>query len=70
MDVQAGERGEVIECDIVVAGGSTAALAAAIAAVDESQHALDDPSGGSGSSVEICLTEPTDWVGGQVSSNT
>ncbi len=41
-------------CAVVVVGGSTAALAAALAA------ARDSPT------VQVCLFEPTDWPGGQV----
>jgi NADPH-dependent 2,4-dienoyl-CoA reductase/sulfur reductase-like enzyme len=44
-------------CDVVVAGGSTAALAAAVAA------ARDD------GQLHVCLTEPTDWLGGQMTSS-
>lgn len=46
-----------IECDVVIIGGSTAALASALAATD------------SNSSLAVCLTEPTDWVGGQLTSS-
>ena len=46
-----------IVCDVVIIGGSTAALASALAATDS------DPS------LAVCLTEPTDWVGGQLTSS-
>ena len=42
------------ECDVIVAGGSTAALAAALTSAREG--AL------------TCLLEPTDWVGGQITA--
>ena len=44
-------------CDVLVAGGSTAALAAAITAA---QVRL---------SLAVCLTEPTDVLGGQMAFN-
>lgn len=42
-------------CDVIVAGGSTAALAAALASAREKRV--------------TCLLEPTDWPGGQMSSS-
>eukprot|EP00940_MAST-03C_sp_MAST-3C-sp2_P002834 g2834.t1 len=45
-------------CDVLIVGGSTAALAAAISASD------DVPP-----STVVCLTEPTDWLGGQLTSS-
>ncbi|KAK7109272.1 uncharacterized protein [Littorina saxatilis] len=45
-----------LSCDVIVAGGSTAALAAAIAAARDN------------SQMHVCLTEPTDWLGGQMTS--
>ncbi len=41
-------------CDVVIAGGSTAALAAALTAAKDG--------------ASTCLLEPTDWVGGQLLS--
>ena len=41
--------------DVVIAGGSTAAFAAAVSAAE--------------SGVRIALLEPTDWVGGQLTSS-
>jgi hypothetical protein len=46
-----------VSCDIVIAGGSTSALAAAFGAAEASPTA------------SICITEPTDWLGGQMSSS-
>ncbi len=46
---------ETLEFDVVIAGGSTAAFAAAIAAAE--------------SGVRTALLEPTDWVGGQLTSS-
>ena len=45
-------------CDVLVAGGSTAALAAAIAAAEAGAPTL-----------HVCLTEPTDRLGGQLAWN-
>ena len=47
---------EVINCDIAIAGGSTASLAAAITAAEAAPE------------MTVCLTEPTDWPGGQMTS--
>jgi hypothetical protein len=44
----------VERCDVIVAGGSTAALAAAVTSAREG--------------AVTCLTEPTDWVGGQLTA--
>lgn len=47
-----------IRCDVIVVGGTTAAYAAAITAADNLQNG------------EVaCLTEPTDWLGGQLTSS-
>ena len=43
------------ECDVIVAGGSTAALAAALSSAREQRV--------------TCLLEPTDWPGGQMTSS-
>ena len=43
------------ECDVIVAGGSTAALAAALTAAREGR--------------QTCLLEPTNWPGGQLSAS-
>lgn len=45
-------------CDVLIAGGSTAALSAALTAA-----------AAGGSSVAVCLTEPTDELGGQLAFN-
>jgi hypothetical protein len=42
-------------CDVIVAGGTTAALAAAFASADEGS--------------KTCLIEPTDWTGGQLTAS-
>ena len=47
---------DAVECDIVVAGGSTASLAAAITAAEADR------------SLSVCLTEITDWPGGQMTA--
>eukprot|EP00038_Savillea_parva_P031716 m.89774 g.89774 ORF g.89774 m.89774 type:complete len:349 (-) comp9821_c0_seq1:96-1142(-) len=44
----------ITNCSVVIAGGSTSALAAAVASAREG--------------VRTCLFEPTDWVGGQMTS--
>jgi hypothetical protein len=46
-------------CDVLVAGGSTAALSAALTAAV----------GGASSNLTVCLTEPTDTLGGQLAFN-
>ncbi|KAA0159782.1 hypothetical protein FNF28_05692 [Cafeteria roenbergensis] len=45
-----------ISCDIVVAGGSTASVAAAITAAEAAPE------------LQVCLTELTDWPGGQLTA--
>ena len=49
----AGRAGD--EFDVIIAGGSTAAFAAAVAAAEEGAR--------------TCLIEPTNWVGGQLTSS-
>ena len=44
-----------IVCDVLIAGGSTASLAAALASA---RHGAD-----------TCLTDPTDWLGGQLTAS-
>ena len=51
-----GPSKKTVACDIVVAGGSTASLAAAITAAEASP------------ALTVCFTEITDWPGGQVVS--
>jgi len=46
-----------VDCEIVVAGGSTASLAAAWAAAESNPQAT------------VCLTDPTDWLGGQLTAS-
>lgn len=46
---------ELHYCDVLVLGGSTAALSAALSAADEEAN--------------VILTEPTDWIGGQLTSS-
>jgi len=46
---------QTISCDVVVAGGSTAALAAALTSAREG--------------AQTCLLEPVDWVGGQLTAS-
>ena len=47
----------VTTCDVLVAGGSLASLAAALAAANVS------------ASIRVCLLEATDWLGGQLTSS-
>ena len=49
------QPGETLEFDVVIAGGSTAAFAAALASAE--------------SGARTALIEPTDWVGGQLTSS-
>lgn len=46
-----------VECDIVVAGGSLASLAAAVTAANVS------------SALNVCFLEITDWPGGQMTAS-
>lgn len=46
---------KTIECDILIVGGGTGGIAAAIAASQ-------------GQGLKICLTEETDWLGGQMTA--
>ena len=46
----------VVECDITVAGGSTASLAAALTAAEAAPR------------LRVCFTEITDWPGGQLTA--
>ncbi len=48
------EQCRVIDCDILIVGGGTGGIAAALQA--------------SASGVSVCLTEETDWLGGQMTS--
>eukprot|EP01100_Stratorugosa_tubuloviscum_P007363 TRINITY_DN3072_c0_g1_i1.p1 TRINITY_DN3072_c0_g1~~TRINITY_DN3072_c0_g1_i1.p1 ORF type:complete len:578 (+),score=262.15 TRINITY_DN3072_c0_g1_i1:41-1735(+) len=54
-------KAQIIEtdyyCDIIVAGGSTSALATALASARDSPTAI------------VCLIEPTDWAGGQLTAS-
>lgn len=50
----AGPQSGVEECDVIVAGGSLAALSTAVFAAKEG--------------ASVCLLEPTDWVGGQMTA--
>ncbi len=51
---QTRPRTQTLDCDLLIAGGGLAGVAAAIAALDAGHT--------------VCLTEITDWVGGQLSS--
>ncbi|KAH3871387.1 hypothetical protein DPMN_034587 [Dreissena polymorpha] len=44
-------------CDVIIAGGSTAALGAALSAARADANLV------------VCLTEPSDWLGGQLTSS-
>ncbi len=50
-----GANPETISVDVVIAGGSTAALAAAFSAAEEG--------------ATVALLEPTDWIGGQLTAS-
>ena len=52
---EARQEGRVERFDVVIAGGSTAAFAAAVASAE--------------SGARTALIEPTDWVGGQLTSS-
>lgn len=55
------QRKSAIQSDIVIGGGSLAALAAALTAANVSKSL--------GSDMKIILLEPTDWPGGQLTSS-
>ena len=55
--VRAAPTPKAVDCDVVVAGGSTASLAAAIATATAY------------GSLSVCLTDPTDWLGGQMTAS-
>jgi hypothetical protein len=46
-----------VTCDVIVAGGSLSAVAAAVTAANVS------------AALRVCLLEPTDWVGGQLTTS-
>ena len=50
--VQATET--TVACEVIISGGTTAALAAALTSANEG--------------AETCLVEPTDWIGGQLTA--
>jgi hypothetical protein len=52
---RAAERQTLDDFDVVIAGGTTAAFAASASSVASGAH--------------VCLIEPTDWVGGQLTSS-
>ena len=54
----AGSAAPPAACDVLIAGGSTAALSAALT------------SAAAAPTLHICLTEPTDELGGQLGENT
>lgn len=49
----------IINCDVIIGGGSAASLGAAITAARK----------GLGLGYTVCLTEPSDWLGGQLTSS-
>ncbi|NBW83370.1 FAD-dependent oxidoreductase, partial [bacterium] len=57
-NVQGSGAASVVSCDVIVLGGTTAAYAAAITAADNMK-----------TGEVVCLTEPTDWLGGQLTSS-
>ncbi|MCA2958697.1 MAG: FAD-dependent oxidoreductase, partial [Silvanigrellales bacterium] len=57
---ESSPRQRSVECQIIIAGGTTAASAAALAAAKEFDES------GSGT---VCLLEPTNWPGGQLSAS-
>ena len=50
-------------CDILVLGGSASALASAITAAEAGLSSLGTRA------PRVCLTEPTDWLGGQLTAS-
>lgn len=56
--VNQASTGEQVNCNVIVLGGTTAAFAAAVTAADTLKPGE-----------VVCLTEPTDWLGGQLTSS-
>ncbi|HEY9773413.1 MAG TPA: FAD-dependent oxidoreductase [Planktothrix sp.] len=48
-----------VDCDLLIAGGGMGGVAAALAATDQS---------GERKQIKVCLTEETDWIGGQMTA--
>ncbi len=48
---------QVVKCDILIVGGGTGGVAAALAATKEQSG-----------SIKVCLTEETEWIGGQMTA--
>ena len=55
--VAAPAEPELLQCQVVIAGGSAASLAAALTAAAAAPAAT------------VCLTDPTDWLGGQLTAS-
>jgi FAD dependent oxidoreductase/S-layer homology domain len=55
--VGSAKPSQVVKCDILIVGGGTGGVAAALAAT-KAQHR----------SIKVCMTEETDWIGGQMTS--
>ncbi|MFZ9519514.1 MAG: FAD-dependent oxidoreductase [Silvanigrellaceae bacterium] len=55
---QQAASASIVGCDVIILGGTTAAYAAAITAADNMK-----------AGEVVCLTEPTDWLGGQLTSS-
>ena len=51
---------EQVNCDVVIGGGNTAAMSAAITAAQSAQS--------QNQKISICLLAPTDWIGGQMTT--
>lgn len=48
---------QVVQCDILIVGGGTGGVAAALAATKPQKG-----------SIKVCMTEETDWIGGQMTA--
>ncbi|MBS1954636.1 MAG: FAD-dependent oxidoreductase [Cyanobacteria bacterium SZAS-4] len=55
--VPASKPTQIVKCDILIVGGGTGGVAAALSAT-KSQHG----------SIKVCMTEETDWIGGQMTA--
>ncbi len=62
-EFQLGKPQKVVKCDVLIAGGGMGGVAAAIALLEE----LDEEDGNA-AQIRVCLTEETDWLGGQMTS--
>jgi hypothetical protein len=54
---------DIIDCDLLIVGGGIGGVAAALRATDDSWNKH-----GNHKNIKVCLTEETDWIGGQMTA--